>query len=151
MPCEARLENFWLWTMKKQHIKEIIYQAKWGKKKIMEKLNRAQKYLILEPQNLGLRGARTPWSPGSAPGLLQDFNWNPVIMRITGVLKILNPVTKILQVNSCKYSWLQHFTYMIKRWYILELLQDYTYGILVIGSVIIIITWFQLQDFSYRI
>ena len=40
---------------------------------------------------------------------------------------------------------------MIKRWYILESLQDYTYGILVIGSVIIIITWFQLQDFSYMI
>ena len=42
--------------MKKQHIKEIIYRAKWVKQKIMEKLNRAQKYLILEPQNLGLRG-----------------------------------------------------------------------------------------------
>ena len=34
-------------------------------KKIMEKLNRAQKYSILGPQNLGSRGAQAP--PGSAP------------------------------------------------------------------------------------
>ena len=45
-----------------------------SKRKIMEKLNRAQKYLILEPQNLELRGDRTPSPPGTAPGLLQDFN-----------------------------------------------------------------------------
>ena len=33
-------------------------------KKIMEKLNRAQKSLILEPQNLGSRGgARAPGAP----------------------------------------------------------------------------------------
>ena len=44
MPSEARLENFWIWTIQKQDIKEIICQVKRGKKKIMEKLNRAQKY-----------------------------------------------------------------------------------------------------------
>ena len=54
--------------MNKQHIKEIISRAKRGKKKIMEKLNRAQKCSILGPQNLGL-GGPGPWGPpGSAPG-----------------------------------------------------------------------------------
>ena len=39
-------------------------------KKIMEKLNRAQKCSILGPQNLGSRGARAPGPPpGSAPGI----------------------------------------------------------------------------------
>ena len=46
MLSEARLENFRIWTLKKDHIKEIICQAKRGKK-IMEKLNRAQKCSIL--------------------------------------------------------------------------------------------------------
>ena len=32
-------------------------------KKIMEKLNRAQKYSILGPQNLGSRGAQAPGAP----------------------------------------------------------------------------------------
>ena len=37
-------------------------------KKIMEKLNRAQKCSVLGPQNLGSRGARAPGPPpGSAP------------------------------------------------------------------------------------
>ena len=37
-------------------------------KKIMEKLNRAQKCSILGPQNLGSGGARAPGAPpGSAP------------------------------------------------------------------------------------
>ena len=37
-------------------------------KKIMEKLNRAQKFSILWPQNLGSGGARAPGAPpGSAP------------------------------------------------------------------------------------
>ena len=36
-------------------------------KKIMEKLNRAQKCSILGPQNLGSVGARAPGPPGSAP------------------------------------------------------------------------------------
>ena len=34
MPSEARLETFSIWTMKKQHIKEIICRAKQGKKKL---------------------------------------------------------------------------------------------------------------------
>ena len=39
-------------------------------KKIMEKLNRAQKCSILGPQNLGSRGARAPGAPpGSAPAV----------------------------------------------------------------------------------
>ena len=68
MPSEARLENFSIWTMNKQHIKEIICRAKRGKKKIMEKLNRAQKCSILGPQNLGSRGGPGPRGPpGSAP------------------------------------------------------------------------------------
>ena len=44
--------------MKKKNIKEMIYQAKQVKTN-MEKLNRAQKCLILGPQNL--------CPPGSAP------------------------------------------------------------------------------------
>ena len=70
MPSEARLENFSIWTMNKQHIKEIICRAKRGKKKIMEKLNRAQKCSILGPQNLGSGGGPGPPGPpppGSAP------------------------------------------------------------------------------------
>ena len=66
IPSKARLENFWIWTLKKQLIKEIICQAN----KIMEKLNRAQKCSMLGPQNLGSRGegrAHGP-PPGSAPG-----------------------------------------------------------------------------------
>ena len=51
MPSEVRLENFWIWTIKKQNIKEIISQVKQGQKK-MEQLNRAQKRSILGPQNL---------------------------------------------------------------------------------------------------
>ena len=60
MPSKARLENFSIWTMNKQHIKEIIWRVKWGQKIIMEKLNRAQKCSILGPQNLGSR----TWAPG---------------------------------------------------------------------------------------
>ena len=69
MLSEARLKIFWIWTLKKQHIKEIICQAKWGKKS-REKLNRAQKCSILGLQNIGSRGgARAPGGPppGSAP------------------------------------------------------------------------------------
>ena len=40
-------------------------------KKIMEKLNRAQKCSILGPQNPGSGGARAP--PGSAPGAMEPF------------------------------------------------------------------------------
>ena len=69
MPSEVRLENFWIWTLKKQHIKEIICWVKRGIKKIMEKLNRAQKCSILGPQNLVLRGGRPRDTPGSAPVL----------------------------------------------------------------------------------
>ena len=40
MPSEVRMENFWIWTMKKQNIKK--YYAKQSEaKKIMEKLHRA--------------------------------------------------------------------------------------------------------------
>ena len=55
MLSELRLEKFSIWTMKKQHIKEIICRAKRGQK-IFEKLNRAQKCSIWGPQNLGSRG-----------------------------------------------------------------------------------------------
>ena len=54
--------------MNKQHIKEIICQAKRGMKKIMEKLNRAQKCSILGPQNLGSRGGENRDYPGAPPG-----------------------------------------------------------------------------------
>ena len=54
--------------MKKQNIKEMICRVKQGKK-IMEKLNRAQKCSILGPQNLGSRGAGPPVPPGSAPAV----------------------------------------------------------------------------------
>ena len=48
--------------------------SKARQKKIMEKLNRAQKCSILGPQNLGLGGARAPGAPpGSAPVYL---GWN---------------------------------------------------------------------------
>ena len=45
-------------------------QSEARQKKIMEKLNRAQKCSILGPQNLGSRGAPGPRGPppGSAPG-----------------------------------------------------------------------------------
>ena len=33
-PSKARLANFWIWTIKKQHIKDIICWAKWGPKKL---------------------------------------------------------------------------------------------------------------------
>ena len=43
-------------------------------KKIMEKLNRAQKCSILGPQNLGSGGARAPGPPpGSAPEVFECF------------------------------------------------------------------------------
>ena len=42
--------------------------SKVRQKKIIEKLNRAQKCSNLGPQNLGSRGARPPGPPGSAPG-----------------------------------------------------------------------------------
>ena len=52
-------------------------------KKIMEKLNRAQKCSILGPQNLGSRGARAPGAPPeSAPGT------NTVLLRLS--LHIIN-------------------------------------------------------------
>ena len=42
-------------------------------KKIMEKLNRAQKCSIFRPQNLGSRGTQAPGAPlGSAPALLPE-------------------------------------------------------------------------------
>ena len=41
-------------------------------KKIMEKLNRAQKGSILGPQNLGSRGG--PGPPGSAPENISSFS-----------------------------------------------------------------------------
>ena len=45
-------------------------------KKIMEKLNRAQKCSILGPQNLGSGGGPGPRGPppGSAPGMLMKMN-----------------------------------------------------------------------------
>ena len=44
-------------------------------KKIMEKLNMAQKCSILGPQNLGSGGARAPGaSPGSAPDIISEFS-----------------------------------------------------------------------------
>ena len=46
--------------MKKQYIKEIICLALLGIKKIMEKLNRAQKCSNLGPQNLGSKGDPGP-------------------------------------------------------------------------------------------
>ena len=77
MPSEARLENFSIWTLKKEHIKEIICRAKRGKK-IMEKLNRAQKCSILGPQNLGSGGARAPGPPGPPldPHLKVSYRWS---------------------------------------------------------------------------
>ena len=46
-------------------------------KKIMEKLNRAQKCSILGPQNLGSGGARAPGAPpGSAPELCRLSNFS---------------------------------------------------------------------------
>ena len=38
-------------------------QSEARQKKIMEKLNRAQKCSILGPQNLGSRGSQGPWGP----------------------------------------------------------------------------------------
>ena len=64
MPSKARLENFWIWALKKQHIKEIICWVKWGKKKIVEKLNRAQKCSIFRASKPRVKGgARAPAPP----------------------------------------------------------------------------------------
>ena len=45
-------------------MKEMVYQAKQGKKKYKKKLNRVQKHSILGPQNLG---GSSPPPDGSAP------------------------------------------------------------------------------------
>ena len=52
--------------------------SKARQKKIMEKLNRAQKCSILGPQNLGSGGARAPGAPpGSAPDPLCTGDESP--------------------------------------------------------------------------
>ena len=88
--------HFSIWTLKKEHIKEIICRAKRGKK-IMEKLNRAQKCSILGPQNLGSRGARAPGAPPPDPHLYSFknptkyvyANMQPVY-RKTAIAKMIN-------------------------------------------------------------
>ena len=47
-------------------------------KKIMEKLNRAQKCSILGPQNLGSGGARAPGAPLDPHLYFQELNSNAV-------------------------------------------------------------------------
>ena len=64
MPSKAKLENFSIRTIEKQHIKEIICRVKRGKK-IMEKLNRAQKCSILGPQKPRVKGGPGPRAPGT--------------------------------------------------------------------------------------
>ena len=61
--------------MKKQHIKEIMCQAKQGKQN-MKKLNRAQKCSILGPKNLGSRGGA-----GSAPE--QNHRLRPALQHVS--------------------------------------------------------------------
>ena len=52
--------------------------SKARQKKVMEKLNRAQKCSILGPQNLGSGGGPGPRapSPGSAPAFLSLNSWH---------------------------------------------------------------------------
>ena len=59
MPSEVTLEIFWIWTMKKQNIKEIICQAKQGKKNY----DQGPKYSIPGQQNLALREEPGPMDP----------------------------------------------------------------------------------------
>ena len=73
MPSEAKLENFWIWTLKKQNIKEIICQAKWGQKN-MEKLNRP-KNAQFGASKPGVKGGLGPPSTPLDPRLL--IHWIP--------------------------------------------------------------------------
>ena len=59
-------------------------------KKIMEKLNRAQKCSILGPQNLGSGGARAGAPPGSAPGLLLGFKSDQKVYKTNGDATLVN-------------------------------------------------------------
>ena len=105
MLTEARLENFSIWTMKKQHIKEIICWAKRGKK-IMEKLNRTQKCSILGPQNLGSRGGPGPRAPLDArlgnwtQSLVYKSDAYPTVLR----RHVLNRNRRSLNFVSCTTS-----------------------------------------------
>ena len=55
-------------------------------KKIMEKLNRAQKCSILGPQNLGSRGAQAPWGPLD-PHLQMACDRDSVVMDRCNIFK----------------------------------------------------------------
>ena len=68
MPSKVRLENFRISALKSNILKkQYVEQSK--AKKIMEKLNRAQKCSILGPQNLGSRGGGpVPCNGMIAPG-----------------------------------------------------------------------------------
>ena len=61
---EARLENFLIWIMKNSKILKKYYAEQSKAKKIMEKLNMAQKCSVLGPQNLGSKGDLGPQAPG---------------------------------------------------------------------------------------
>ena len=61
-------------------MKEMMYRI--SEAKNTEKLNRAQKCLILGPQNLGSRGIRPPTPPGSTTFLLNLFCSNSILAEL---------------------------------------------------------------------
>ena len=63
MPSEARLENFWIPIVKNTKILKKKYAKQSEAKKIRKKLDRAPKWSILGPQNLGSGGGGPgpPW------------------------------------------------------------------------------------------
>ena len=63
MPSEARLENFWILIVKNSKILKKKYAERSEAKKIRKKLDRASKWSILGPQNLGSGGGPGPPGP----------------------------------------------------------------------------------------
>ena len=71
MPSEARLENFWILIVKNSKILKKKYAKRSEAKKIRKKLDRAPKWSILGPQNLGSGGWGGP--PGPPPGSASEI------------------------------------------------------------------------------
>ena len=107
MPSEARLENFWIWTLKKQHIKEIICRVKWSKKNY-GKIKKGPKMLNFgasKPRVKGGPGPRGP--PWIRTCIILSFEeLTPVAFRISRELKLVahskqHGITKVKEYVKC--------------------------------------------------
>ena len=76
-------------------------------KKIMEKLNRAQKCSILGPQNLGSRGARAPEAPPDPHlhNVFMLFNYFKYVTYVNFILNMQGHVL-FLEWKPCCQSYL---------------------------------------------